>query len=77
MHCDNLLLAQRDIVGFKIRHQQHKHRAIARLIGAFSKKRKDRGYVLMAERSGFRILFIRPTKTADSINGWGMLPRVQ
>jgi hypothetical protein len=74
MHCDNVLPAQRDIVGFKIRHQQHKHRAIARLIGAFSKKRKDCGYVLMAERLGFRILFIRPTTTADSITGGACFP---
>jgi hypothetical protein len=62
MRCDTVLLAQRDIIGFKIRHQQHKHRIIARFIRAFSEKRKDCGYALMVEHLVLRILFICPTK---------------
>lgn len=48
-----------------------------RLIRAFSKKRKDCGYVLMVEHSVFRILFIPPTKTADFVPGGSYLPEVQ
>jgi hypothetical protein len=49
----------------------------ARLIQAFSKKRKDCGYALMAEHLVFHILFIPPTKTVDSVLGGSCLPKVQ
>jgi hypothetical protein len=55
-----------------IRYQPAQTQGDARLIQAFSKKRKDYGYALMAEHSVFHILFISPTKTADSVSGWVM-----
>jgi hypothetical protein len=48
----------------------------ARLIRAFSKKRKGCGYALMAEHSVFRILFFLQPK--QLIPSWvGLLPEVQ
>jgi hypothetical protein len=55
-----------------IRYQPAQTQGHARLIQAFSKKRKDCGYVLMAEHAVFCILFISPTKTADPVLGWVM-----
>jgi hypothetical protein len=49
----------------------------ASLIWAFSEKRKDCDYALMAEHSVFCILFIPPTKTANPVLGGSCLPWVQ
>jgi hypothetical protein len=43
----------------------------------FPKRGKIVAMPLMAEHSVFRILFIPPTKTADSVLGGSCLPEVQ